>query len=29
MKAKQSTDLSVIERLQSLLEQFRQAYFGK
>lgn len=29
MKAKQSTDLEVIQRLKAVLEEFREAYFGK
>ena len=29
MKAKQSTDPGVIERLKAVLEKFREAYFGK
>lgn len=29
MKAKQSTDLGIVEHLESLLEQFRGVYFGK
>jgi len=29
MKAKQTTELSTVEKLRSLLAEFRQAYFGK
>jgi nickel superoxide dismutase len=29
MKAKQTTDLSTVEKLRSLLAEFHQAYFGK
>ena len=29
MKAKQTTDLSYVEKMRSVLEDFRNAYFGK